>query len=798
MQVSQQDDFITHAVIGNQETVEMGVSDDAALMHILSSTLYTHPKLAVVREIICNGWDAHIAAGKTDTPLQITLTSTQLTVRDFGFGIAHAEIGPIYGVYGNSTKRGDSKSTGGFGLGSKAPFAYTDNFEVASHHLGVKTIYRVSKSSMEKGGKPSINKIVSLPTDETGIAVSFGIQAQDQQEFLKLIREVLILGEIQASINGADPLVTLPLSTSPTGYAITDFRGTVGQEINLRYGNVVYPVPFREEYGTQYHHIVNDLRRLWSNASITFMAPPDSISIAPNREAIILTDATVNTVKSLLDNYDFKGRESSEKVVRQLCYARLNTQVREAETATLRTWYTTKERLDCSPAIAKETVVGRFSTTIKQASMQVAARHLGSRIPSELMQKRMLQELVRRGEVFKPMAKALLRLNGLDLGRWHNRKAGRSLVSRYLDYPLKQALSAAPELGELKFQIYLNNGSWTYGYFCPTYVAAFEERRDITVMLNKRALITRNQKQANEYFQKTPATRFRTYLVMYVGYNKKSEETKELINTFLKQQGYAVEVHLPERVRVVRDPTLPKKEPMRRKKKDGYLSLTHSYNNVNRKFLLSHARENFTDETLVEDPIAWVILRPNGDNSTKVERFDAATSRLIQQQWGDRIAVVTNTQANKLKEQGIENVTKFLTKYADEKLSTSQDIKRFAAFARHLQPRYYDKHKILFNACFHEELMKSMGLRFHISPENAVLMKICRNMDQVLSSFEKCKEATQHVKEHPLLKTCKEKMETSPWADFIDLNHLANVMEEVSPGSAECEIPYTLVRNLLK
>ena len=140
MQVSQQDQFITHAVVGNSESVSMGVSDDAALMHILSSTLYTYPQLAVVREIVCNAWDAHIAAGITDKPIDVSITTDRIIIRDYGFGIAHAQIGPIYGVYGNSTKRDDSASTGGFGLGSKAPFAYTDNFEVISHHLGQKTI----------------------------------------------------------------------------------------------------------------------------------------------------------------------------------------------------------------------------------------------------------------------------------------------------------------------------------------------------------------------------------------------------------------------------------------------------------------------------------------------------------------------------------------------------------------------------------------------------------------------------------------------------------------------------------
>jgi hypothetical protein len=137
MQVSQMSDAVTHAVLGKQSSVEMGVSDSAALMHIFSTTLYTYPKLATVREIICNGWDGHITAGCTDIPLQITITDEHIVIRDFGPGIPHEKIGPIYGVFGNSTKREDGTVTGGFGLGSKAPFSYTDNFEVVSYYGGI-------------------------------------------------------------------------------------------------------------------------------------------------------------------------------------------------------------------------------------------------------------------------------------------------------------------------------------------------------------------------------------------------------------------------------------------------------------------------------------------------------------------------------------------------------------------------------------------------------------------------------------------------------------------------------------
>lgn len=262
MQVATLSDAITHAVIGKQESVEMGVSDSAALMHIFSTTLYTYPRLATVREIICNGWDGHISTNKTDTPLQITLKDGQLSIRDFGPGIPHDKIGPIYGVFGNSTKREDSTVTGGFGLGSKAPLAYVDNFEVISHNNGVKTVYRVSKSSMEKGGKPTIDTIVSMPTTETGIQVKLGIQHQHTDLFLHLINEVLILGEIKASVNGMDPVEGLPLENSPTGYLINSFTGTLTSRINVRYGNVVYPLPKHEGYLIEWQRVMEGMGNL--------------------------------------------------------------------------------------------------------------------------------------------------------------------------------------------------------------------------------------------------------------------------------------------------------------------------------------------------------------------------------------------------------------------------------------------------------------------------------------------------------------------------------------------------------
>lgn len=337
MQVSQQDTHITHAVLGNQESVSMGVSNDAALMHIFSATLYTYPKLATVREIICNAWDAHIAAGITDRPIEVNVADGRVTVRDFGFGIAHAKIGEIYGTYGNSTKRDDSTVTGGFGLGSKAPFAYTDNFEVISHHVGQKTIYRVSKSSMEKGGKPTINKIVDMPTQETGMQVSFSlIKLSDAEDFLSLIREVIQFGEIPVKLNGTLVTLELPMSQSKTGYLINDMRCTIKGRVKLRYGNVVYPIPEHDVYADLYRKVLLDMESLWHNTNIIFMADPDTITIAPSRETLILTDSTVEAITQLLKKYKPYNKNLANNSVVQIAREGVNQEIKKAPVTTLR------------------------------------------------------------------------------------------------------------------------------------------------------------------------------------------------------------------------------------------------------------------------------------------------------------------------------------------------------------------------------------------------------------------------------------------------------------------------------
>lgn len=301
MQVSAVNDHVTHAVIGANKAIDFSISDSAEFFQILSSTLYTNQKLAVVRETLCNAWDAHIEAGITDRPVEVIITKEKIIFRDFGAGIHDSKIGPIYGTYGGSTKVANIHVTGGFGLGCKAPFAYNDHFQVTSYHQGTKTIYAMSRSSAEVAGKPGITKIVSLPTTETGIEVSIDIlNLTDVIEFTSLVQNVTLLGGMLVKLNG-ELLNTIPYEKAKHGFIFLDYMGFLEDRISVRYGNVVYPVPRHAAYKDAYDNLIHKI----GTKALIILAPSNSISVTPSRESLSMQQKTIDTLTDLL-NYHSK------------------------------------------------------------------------------------------------------------------------------------------------------------------------------------------------------------------------------------------------------------------------------------------------------------------------------------------------------------------------------------------------------------------------------------------------------------------------------------------------------------
>ena len=326
MLVTDTQDHITHAVIGGEQTMDFGISNNAEFFQILSSSLYTNQIMAVVREVMCNAWDAHIEAGITDKPISVSLIGGELIIRDYGTGIPKSNIHQVYAIYGQSTKRLKGNVTGGFGLGCKAPFAYQDHFEVTSWNQEEMTIYAMCRSSSEANGKPGVTPIVSLPTTETGLQVKVAVKQNDINVFRKYITEVASNGEMLVSYTGEFNLTApsilpvIPFSQSKLGFVIHKTGiGTGTSVILLRYGNVIYPVPTHDFFAKEYLESTLALKRMpidHSCPTLILMAPANSICVAPSREALSMQQKTVETVKQLL--IDFLAKVNSKLVIQKI------------------------------------------------------------------------------------------------------------------------------------------------------------------------------------------------------------------------------------------------------------------------------------------------------------------------------------------------------------------------------------------------------------------------------------------------------------------------------------------------
>lgn len=169
------------------KSLNFGISDVRLVVDILSK-LYAHPIQTLVQEYICNGRDAMREAltwGKL--PIEITVPSSLdpvFKVRDYGIGISSDRMENIFVNYGSSTKRNTNAQTGGFGIGAKSAFSYTDSFTITSFVAGTKFIYVA-----HLGDNGGVNLISSEPTTErNGVEISIGVKPKDIVEFYNAVQ----------------------------------------------------------------------------------------------------------------------------------------------------------------------------------------------------------------------------------------------------------------------------------------------------------------------------------------------------------------------------------------------------------------------------------------------------------------------------------------------------------------------------------------------------------------------------------------------------------------------------------
>ena len=196
---------------GKFKQATFGIGDERVIFNILRKKMYSRPIYVICQEIMSNSRDANREMGRGHVPVEVILPnkwSDQIQFKDNGRGITPDRMENVYLKYGNSTKRDDNSQTGGFGLGAKTPFAYTETFNIITTTTepdgkNKKRTYIAYVDTTQLG---CVSLVSEQDTDEpTGTIISFAInQPEDRKEFIDAILNVGYFWEPRPEIKGDD------------------------------------------------------------------------------------------------------------------------------------------------------------------------------------------------------------------------------------------------------------------------------------------------------------------------------------------------------------------------------------------------------------------------------------------------------------------------------------------------------------------------------------------------------------------------------------------------------------------
>jgi len=188
---------------GDLEEQFFSIQDTGMIFDILRNKMYSNPILAICREITCNARDAHREVGISTTPIHIHLPTNMeqyYKVKDFGPGISPDRMSNIFIKYTASTKRNDNMQTGGFGLGAKTPFSYSDSFSIVTNFDGIQYNYSCNIDETKVG---KLMLLSQSPTKEkNGTEIVIPVKQKNFTEFATWTEQACRHWDVKPIIKG--------------------------------------------------------------------------------------------------------------------------------------------------------------------------------------------------------------------------------------------------------------------------------------------------------------------------------------------------------------------------------------------------------------------------------------------------------------------------------------------------------------------------------------------------------------------------------------------------------------------
>ena len=277
------------------------------IFNVLRNQLYSDKILAVIREYSANALDAHAEVGKQEVPIEITIPTKlnlNFEVRDFGRGLTEKEIGEIYAMYGESTKRGTNEQIGQLGLGSKSGFAYGDSFLITSWAKGKQTTYKAFIDPSQVG---RIAKMDQQDSDQPcGVKITVPVRPQDVESFTEKATKLFQRFSVTPSIKGITPedfeknftKQEVALEGKDKSWRILKEQSGHSRSSFAIMGNIAYPIDI---YALDLDYS-DKIRDLLTCSSFDLRFNIGDLEVAASREGLQYTDFTKEAILNKLNS----------------------------------------------------------------------------------------------------------------------------------------------------------------------------------------------------------------------------------------------------------------------------------------------------------------------------------------------------------------------------------------------------------------------------------------------------------------------------------------------------------------
>jgi hypothetical protein len=278
---------------------------------ILSSGLYNNKIQAIIRELSCNAYDAHVAAERKEVPFELHLPTTFepfFSVKDFGVGLSHQDILDLYTTYFGTNKSNSNAFVGALGLGSKSPFCYTEGFTVISRFEGKTRVYSAFLGSQ---GTPEIllQTEEDTPDAQNGLEVSFPVKQGDIREFQNNTESVLEFFNPTPTINREIHIKKTEYlqKNESWGLRSNSYLGVTG--IRAIQGMVKYKV------GSIDSSKMSLMQATIHNLPIDIFFPIGELSVAASRETLSNDDRTIANILKAYDKINAELIDNAKKQI---------------------------------------------------------------------------------------------------------------------------------------------------------------------------------------------------------------------------------------------------------------------------------------------------------------------------------------------------------------------------------------------------------------------------------------------------------------------------------------------------